>query len=154
MTYPYPSRNRQITTLIAVAAIAVLVTVLVLYTVMLQNPGNVTNIQTVDIEAYWDTDLKNKVTTIDWGNIEAGTSKNVTIYLLNSGNTDIRLSMNTTNWSPTNASEYITLDWDYQDQILNPNQLLKTILTLNVDPNAQGITSFSFDITITATQNQ
>jgi len=154
MTYPYPSRNRQITTLIAVAAIAVLVTVLVLYTVMLQNPGNVTNIQTVDIEAYWDTDHTNKVSTIDWGIIAVGATKNVTIHMLNTGNTNIRLSMNTTNWSPTNASEYITLDWDYQDQILDPNQLLKTILTLNVDPNAQGITSFSFDITITATQNQ
>lgn len=154
MTYPYPSRNRQITILIVAAAIAVLVTVLALYTVMLQNPINVTNIQTVGIEAYWDTNHTNEVSTIDWGIVEAGATKNVTIYMLNTGNTNIRLSMNATNWSPPNASEYITLHWDCQNQILNPNQLLKTTLTLNVDPHAKGIASFNFDATITATQNQ
>jgi len=154
MTYQYPSRNRQIALLIAVAAAVLTVTAVTLYTIMLQNPRNVTSIQTVDIEAYWDTDLKNKVTTIDWGNIEAGTSKNVTIYLLNSGNTDIRLSMNTTNWYPQNASQHIRLNWDYQNQTIDPNKQLKTTLTLNTSPTTQGITSFSFDATITATQNQ
>lgn len=154
MTYPYPSRNRQIALLIAVAAVVLTVTAITLYTIMLQNPGNVTNIQTVDIEAYWDANLTNKVTAIDWGNIEVGATKNVTIYLLNSGNTDIRLSMNTKNWSPQDASQHITLNWDYQNQTINPNQQLKTTLTLNASPTTQGITSFSFDATITATENQ
>jgi len=154
MTYPYPSRKRQITLIIAVAAAALTVTAITLYTMMLQNPGNVTSIQTVAIEAYWDTGLTNKVTTINWGSIEAGTTKNVTIYLLNAGITDIRLSMNTTNWSPQNASQHITLNWDYQNQTINPHQQLKTTLTLNASPTTQGITSFSFDATITATQNQ
>lgn len=153
MAYPYPSRNTQVIAVIAVAAIAILVTVVALYTVMLQNPGNVTNLQTVDVEVYWDANHMNKVSTIDWGYIEVGGSKNVTIYLLNDGNTDIRLSMNLTNWSPENASEHITLDWDYQSQTLDPNRLLKTTLTLNVGPNAEGITSFAFDIVISATEN-
>jgi len=154
MTYPHPSRNRQIALLIAVAAAALTLTAITLYTIMLQYPGNMTNIQTVDIEAYWDTDLTNKVTTIDWGNIEAGATKNVTIYLLNKGNTHIRLSMNTTNWSPQNASQHITLNWNYQNQTINPNQQLKTTLTLSASPTTQGITTFSFDATITATQSQ
>ncbi|HKZ94552.1 MAG TPA: hypothetical protein VJ249_08250 [Candidatus Bathyarchaeia archaeon] len=148
----YPSQNRQIVVLIAVAVITILITVVALYTVMLQNPGNVTYIQTIDIEAYWDTNHTNKVSAIDWGNIEAGTTKNITIYVLNTGNTNIRLSMNTTNWTPTNASENITLSWDYQSQTLSPNQLLKTTLILNVEPNTRGITTFSFDAIISATQ--
>ncbi len=153
MVYSDPSRKTQILAVVAVAAIAILVTVVALYTVMLQNPVNVTDLQTIGVEVYWDANHMNEVSTIDWGYIETGGSKDVTIYFLNSGNTDIRLSMNSTNWSPQTAAEHITLDWDYQSQTLEPNRLLKTTLTLNVEPNVDGITSFAFDIIISATEN-
>ena len=146
MAYPYPSRNKQIAVLMAVSAIALIVGVIALNTVVLQNVGNV---QTFDVEIYWDSNRTNKVTLIDWGSLEPGTTKNMTVYILNSGNSNVMLSENTTNWSSSNALDYITLSWDYSGQRITPGQVLETTLTLAISPNIQGVTSFSFDILIT-----
>lgn len=150
MAYPQPSRNTQIVAVVAVAAIAILVTVVALYAVMLQNPGSVTDLQTFGVEVYWEANRTNKVSAVDWGYVEVGGSRSVTIYLLNSGSTDIWLSINSAKWSPENAAEHLTLSWDYQNQTLEPNGLLRTTLTLNADPTAQEIASFAFDIIISA----
>ena len=141
----YPSRNKQITILIAVVAIALIVVVIALNSVVLQNVGNV---KAIDIEVYWDSDHSNEVSLIDWGVIEPGTTENVTVYILNKGNSNVMLSMNTTNWSPSSASNYITLSWDYEGQSIGPSQVIQTTLTLSMSPSIQGITSFSFDIVI------
>jgi archaellum component FlaG (FlaF/FlaG flagellin family) len=149
MTYPYSSRNKQIVILIAVSAIALLVGVMALNTVLLQNVGNV---QAIDIEIYWDSNHTDKVSLVDWGLMEPGTAKNVTFYIMNTGNSDVMLSKDTTNWSSQNASNYITLSWDYNGQRISPGQVLKTTLTLAMSPDIQGITQFSFDMVVTGSE--
>jgi len=54
--------------------------------------------------------------------------------------------MNTTNWDPTNASDYISLTWDYGGQLVNPDEIIPVVLTLAISGNVTGITGFSFDI--------
>ena len=141
----YPSRNKQITILIAVVAIALILGVIALNSVVLQNVGNV---KAIDVEVYWDSDCTNEVSLIDWGVIEPGTTENVTVYILNAGNSNVMLSMNTTNWSPSGASDYITLSWDYNEQSIGPSLVIQTTLTLSMSPSIQGITSFNFDIVV------
>ena len=142
----YPSRNKQIPILIAVVAIALILAVIALNSIVLYNTGNV---KAIDIEVYWDSDHTNEVSLIDWGIIEPGTTENVTVYILNTGNSDVMLSMNTTNWSPSSASNYITLSWDYEGQSIGPGLVQQTTLTLSMSSSIQGVTSFSFDIAVT-----
>ena len=142
----YPSRNKQIPILIAVVAIALILVVIALNSVVLHNVGNV---KAIDVEVYWDKGCTNEVSLIDWGIIEPGTTENVTVYILNTGNSDVMLSMNTTNWSPSSASNYITLSWDYEGQSIGPGLVQQTTLTLSMSSSIQGVTSFSFDIVVT-----
>ena len=142
----YPSRNKQTAILIAVIAIALILGVIALNSVVLQNVGNV---KAINVEVYWDSDCTNEVSLIDWGIMEPGTTENVTVYIMNTGNSDVMLSTDTINWSPSSASNYITLSWDYEGQSIGSSQVIQTTLTLSISPNIQGITSFSFDIVIT-----
>jgi hypothetical protein len=106
-------------------------------------------VKTVGVGAFWDISCTSRVTEIDWGVVEPGYHVNSTIYLKNEGNAPITLSLNTENWSPSNASNYITLSWDYADQTLDLGAVVKVNLTLNVSSDVMGITSFTFDIVIT-----
>jgi len=108
------------------------------------------DIRTIGVAAYWDSNCTKEVTTIDWGLIEPGSSKSVTIYLKNEGNTPITLSLNTTDWSPSNASDYLSLSWDYLGDEIKGGEVIRVSMTLTVSPNISGITSFSFNIIITA----
>jgi len=55
------------------------------------------------------------------------------------------LSMRAENWSPPEASSYITLSWDYSGQSISPGEVVPVVLTLSVSGDISGITSFSLD---------
>jgi hypothetical protein len=108
-------------------------------------------IETVGIGLYWDKALTNKVTSIDWGVLDPGFSKNVTVYIRNEGNSAVTLSESTSNWNPSNASNYIDLTWDYRGQSINVGSSIQVRLILVVSASITGISSFSFDITVSGT---
>jgi hypothetical protein len=83
--------------------------------------------------------------------LDPGSNKTVTVYVRNEGNSAATLSRATQNWNPSTASSYMTLTWNYAGQTLSVNQVLQIRLTLAVSSAVSGITSFSFDIVITAT---
>jgi hypothetical protein len=56
--------------------------------------------------------------------------------------------MNTTNWNPSTASNYMTLTWNYSGQSINTGAAVQVKLTLSLSANVTGITNFSFDINI------
>jgi hypothetical protein len=95
-------------------------------------------VKTVGVEAFWDINCTSMVTEINWGLVEPGYHVNATIYLRNEGNTPITLSLNTENWNPSNASNYIALNWDYVGQTVDPGVVMRTDLTLAVSPNTTG----------------
>jgi hypothetical protein len=102
--------------------------------------------KTVGISAYWDSGLTNRVSNIDWGLIERGTQKAVTIFMRNEGNSPITLSLSTSNWNPSTASSYLTLTWNYNGQTINSGASVQVTLTLTVSASITGVNSFSFDI--------
>lgn len=112
------------------------------------NTGSVTG---VGVGVYSDQACTSAVSSISWGMIDPGSNSNRTVYIRNDGNAAATLSLTTSNWNPTTASSYMTLTWNYGGQSLNPNQVVQVRLTLAVSSSVNGITNFSFDITITAT---
>ena len=112
-------------------------------------------VTSVNLEVYWDSACTNKVTSIDWGIIPPGGSAAKTVYIKNIGNVPITLSLNTENWNPPGAANYLTLTWNYTSGTkIQPNNVLPVTLTLTVSSSIQGIDSFSFNIVITGTESQ
>jgi len=109
------------------------------------------NIKTIGINVYWDAECTNKMTEINWGMLDPGWIGNVTGYLKNEGTYPVVLSVHTENWNPVGASSYISISWDYNNQTIEPNQIVPVVFTLSVSETIQGIESFSFDIVIIAT---
>jgi len=113
-----------------------------------QPVSNTGAVKAIGVGVYWNSNGTNEVTSINWGTLEPGSSTNRTCYIQNEGNSALILSMNATNWNPSNASDYISLNWDYGGQLVNPSELIPVIFTLSISDSVEGITSFSFDITI------
>jgi len=103
------------------------------------------------IGVYQNTQGTTPLTSLDWGTLNPGEDQTITSYIKNEGNTPITLSLQSSNWNPTSAQNYLTLTWNYNDQPINPGQTIEITITLEVDPSITGITTFSFDITIVAT---
>jgi hypothetical protein len=113
--------------------------------------SNVGSLKTIDIEAYWDASLTNRVNGIDWGALEPGDQKSFSIYFRNKGNSAVTLSESTSNWGPSAAATYLTLSWDYSGQTIEADKNLQVTLTLSVSASITGITNFSFDIIVVGT---
>ncbi|MEM4143340.1 MAG: hypothetical protein QW445_04275 [Candidatus Bathyarchaeia archaeon] len=108
-------------------------------------------ISTINLEAYSDAACSQPLTSIDWGTISPGATVTKTIYLKNTGNVPMTLSMTTNNWSPTNANGPITITWDRESATLPAGQSIAAVITLRVSSSISGITSFSVNIVITGT---
>ena len=102
----------------------------------------------VTIGVYQEVECVNEVSSIDWGEIDAGSSKNVTVYVKNLGNRPVTLSLDTQNWSPPEAQNYMSVDWDYDGSPLNPDAVLQVQIVLTVSANITDITDFSFEIIV------
>jgi hypothetical protein len=110
--------------------------------------SNAGTVKTVGVGVYWDAACTNVLSSVDWGVLEPGASENVSCYIRNEGSSVSTLSMYTSNWSPSNASGYLSLSWDYGGQSIDVDEVVRVTFTLSVDAGIEGITSFSFDITI------
>jgi hypothetical protein len=113
--------------------------------------SNSGTIVAVGVGAYSDSGCTKPLSSIDWGMLEPGSSKDESCYIRNEGNSVLTLSMSTSNWDPSDASNYMSLSWDYGGQSINPDEAIKVTFTLSVSASIDGITSFSFDITIVGT---
>jgi hypothetical protein len=110
--------------------------------------SSVGTVKALGVGVYWDSGCSQTVSSIDWGLAEPGAVKNVTVYMRNEGNAPITLSLQTSNWNPPNAADYISLSWDYGGQAIGVNQVVAVTLSLSISSNIQGITTFSFDVVI------
>ena len=136
---------------VAVAGIMMLTSVLAL----LQSNRSFSNtgtITTVNVGAYQDVGCTQVLSAIDWGSVVPGSSSNRTIYVKNTGNAQISLNMTVNTWSPSNAANYMNLTWNRESTVLNVGNSVATLLVLSVSASVTGITSFSFNATITGTQ--
>ena len=110
---------------------------------------NVGTVKAVGVGVYWDSSCSNPVTSINWGTVNPGSTKDVTVYIKNEGNAPETLSFETQNWNPATASSYMTLTRDYGSQVIPVGGVVKVTLSLSVSITIEGVTNFSFDIIIT-----
>ena len=97
---------------------------------------------------YQDAGFTSAVTAIDWGALEPGAIKSYSVYIRNEGSSVLTLSMSTADWSPSTASNYLTLTWNSNSQSVNAGEAIRATFTLTVSNSVSGITSFSFDINL------
>jgi len=136
---------------LAIAVMGLMVSALgaLVATRTISNSGSVT---AVGVGVYSDSACKTALTAISWGTVNPGDVKNYTVYVKNEGTVSVTLSMTVSNWNPPSASSYITLTWNQEKSTLTAGQVVPAVLTLSVSSSVSGVTSFSFDITITGTQ--
>ena len=136
---------------ITVAAILTLTSVLaaIQSSKTFPNTGVIT---AVNVGLYQDSACTQTLSTIDWGNTTPASSTNRTIYVKNTGNTQVSLNMTVNAWNPSNAANYMTFTWNQEGTVLNAGNNVATLLTLTVSPSITGITNFGFNATITGTQ--
>jgi hypothetical protein len=108
-------------------------------------------VRAIGVGVYWDAGMTDKVTTIDWGVLDPGTQKTVTVYIQNEGNSAITLTQSTLDWNPSSASAYVTLTWDYNGQAISAGDSLRVTLTLTISSSIIGVYNFNFNIEITGT---
>ena len=139
-----------LTTIAALAVASVIFTYGLLFgSNTITNQGNVSSI---GVGVYWESSCTTEVTTIDWGYLQPGSTKDVTVYIRNEGTIPMTLSMTVDSWNPVEASDYITLTWNREGSQVNADSVLQAVLTLSVSPSISDVSSFSFDITITGTE--
>jgi len=112
--------------------------------------SNVGAVKAIGVGVYKDQACTSMVTSIDWETIEPGSNVNKTYYIRNEGNSASTLSLQTSNWKPSEAADYIQLIWDYGGQPIAVGEVVRVTSTLSVLSSIQNITSFSFVITISA----
>jgi hypothetical protein len=136
--------------IVSAIAISLLVGSIVTYGVMQYSRkiSNTVTLKTVGINVFQNANLTTPVTSINWGMLEPGQTKNSTVYLQSTSNVPISLSMYVANWVPTNASSFLSLSWNYKGQAIAPSASIPATFSLAVNASISGITSFSFDIWI------
>ncbi len=107
------------------------------------------SVQGIGAGIYWDQVCTNRTLSLDWGFIEPGSSNYLIIFVRNEGNSAVSLRIGTSNWTPSNASSYMSLIWNYSGQILKTNEVIPIKLTLKVSPTIIDVTDFNFETIIT-----
>jgi len=105
----------------------------------------------VGVEVYWDSGCTDVVTAVNWAILEAGASLAKTIYVKNTGNAPVTLSMTCSGWDPPETVDHFTTSWDKEDAVITPGAVVAVVLTLSVSEAIYGIADFSFIITIEGT---
>jgi hypothetical protein len=143
------SQNKTFTYVAAAGIIltAIVVGAILYYSYKINATGR---IKAIGIKVYADLDCTKEVSSVYWGEVPSGGYAETTVYIKNTGNAPVNLSLTTENWQPSTASQYLTLVWDYAGTPLTANEVRRVKLTLKVSATVTGITDFSFDIIITA----
>ncbi len=100
------------------------------------------------INLFSNVDCTQPLTQVVWGDIEAGSGSQSTVYVKNDGQTSATLTLSTNNWNPSTLQNYLTLDWDYSGQTMDPGQVLEITLSLMVDSDCPPTPSFDFQIVL------
>jgi len=115
---------------------------------------NTAKIKGVGVSIYSDPDCSIILSEINWtmvepgGLLEPGESRHQIMYIKNTGNTPINLTLEVVDWQPEIASEYISIGWNYTGEKINPLAILPVDVTLTVSPSVQNVTDFAFVIVI------
>lgn len=144
--------NLKLKILYAVAIIILLIGIVsvsaaMYQTIKIKSTGQ---IKGVGCDIFADPEGVIEVTNLDWGILEPRESKNITVYVKNTGNVPASLSMWTETWIPEEAEIYVAFVWNYEGMTVPVDAMAKVTFTLTIDQDITGINMFSFNIWILA----
>ena len=150
--------NKHVYRKAILAATCILLTIVILYTCVEafgSSKGFVhaSAVKGFGFGIYWNQACTNRTSSIDWGPIQADSNNTITIYIKNEGNSEASLWLGTSDWNPSIALTYMSLNWNYSGQALSEGQVIPLELTLTVSPTISGITNFSYITIITAIES-
>jgi hypothetical protein len=108
-------------------------------------------VRAINVEVYWDSECTLEVNSIDWGAPEPGQAVDRIVYVKNTGNLPLNLSISTSNWYPSNLDTYLNFYWNREGRVLAAGEVTRSRLTIEVSSSIAGINDFSFDIIIQGT---
>jgi hypothetical protein len=111
-------------------------------------------IQGIGVGIYWNQECTNRTLSLNWGSTVAGSSSNLTVYIRNEGDSAVSLRLSASEWIPSNAPSYMSLNWNYINQVLKVGEVIPLELTLSVSPTISDIKNFSFDVIVTTACEQ
>jgi hypothetical protein len=150
MTQVLSTKTEKILAVALAVTIIVAAAILISMSVSIHNVGK---IKAVGVGVYWDLTCTSPVTEIDWGVRSPGDLAGVTVYIKNTKNTNATLSVWSGNWTPANASSYLTFSWNLTiNQTILVGQVVPAQFQLLVATNITGIYTFDFYIVVTATE--
>lgn len=129
--------------------VAVSLLIMIVHSQLMKHEVKITNSGTIK-----SLGLIVDVDHIDWGKIAPNSLKTRIIQVSPNGTEAVTLLINTTSWNPQNASDFLFLSSNYTGETLFPGQWAPVELTLSVRESVSGITSFSFDIILTAVEKE
>jgi hypothetical protein len=109
------------------------------------------SVKAINVGVFWDPFDDSEISSVDWEEPSPGDVVNITIYVRNTGNAPMTLSLTTSGWSPPSAEVVIHLSWDREGYVISVGDVISAELSLNVSNSISGITDFSFDIIIEGT---
>jgi hypothetical protein len=110
------------------------------------------SVKGVGVGIYWDQTCTNTTLAFQFGQIQPGSNKTLTVYVKNGCSSPVLLMLETSNWNPSSSRDYISLDWNYSSQVLNANEVIPLEITLLIDTSIYGISNFNFNTNIVASQ--
>jgi hypothetical protein len=122
-----------------------LVTAGIIATQTISSDGTIT---TVNIGVFSNSDCTENCTEISWGSLLPSNSTSKIVYVKNTGTVPITLSMTANSWVPTNADDYLTLEWDQEGSVLNVGDSVAASITLTAAEDTGDLQNFTVDIVI------
>ena len=106
--------------------------------------------ETINIDIFLDEDCTIKVESIYWGELTPGGNSTAVVYIKNRSKIPVTLFCCLSDFSPDDAAEYLSLDWDREEYLLEARKTVRACLTLSVSGSAQ-IHRFTVDVLISGT---
>lgn len=103
------------------------------------------------LEFFTDLSLETKVSSVNWGSLEPGSSASVDLVIYNQGGSPLVLSYSSEKWDPPAAQQFFDLSWDYSGDPLGAHEALEISFVLQLSGDiseSSGIESFSFDVVV------
>jgi hypothetical protein len=121
----------------------------------LQSTKSSTNVSAVQtsgtIGVYWDSSCSKTVSSIDWGTLQLGETKNIIVYARNEGTETVFLTVTASNFVPAITSVYLNFAYSCIGHKLRPNSTVQVTQALSVSSSTNGVSTFSFEMTFQGT---
>lgn len=122
---------------------------------IIPTPVNPSPASTLNILICEDENCTIELTSINWGAMSPGESKNKTVYIKNNGNIDVTVHIKAGDWEfkdcngtalPVDYAQYFNLTWNIEGLTIRRGETVMAVVTLTVSPFIHTVASFAFTI--------